>query len=240
MPTPHISAESDDFAEAILLPGDPLRAQHIAENYLTNARQVNAVRNMLGFTGTYNSMPVSVMGTGMGIPSASIYATELINEYGVKRLIRVGSCGGIGPDVALRDVIIGTGACTDSIVNRARYGGWDYAAIADFGLTRAAVEAAETAGANVKVGNIHSADLFYNPTSTVWDTLESMNVLAVEMEAAGLYGAAAEHGARALTIATVSDHIRTGETTTSDERQTTFGQMIELALDALERDTART
>jgi len=236
MPTPHISAEKGAFAEAVLLPGDPLRAQFIAENFLEDAVQVNAVRNMLGFTGTYNGVPVSVMGTGMGIPSASIYATELIDEYDVKRLVRVGSCGAVSTRVNIRDIVIGIGACTDSVVNRARYGGWDFAATADFELARAAVDAAEAAGKTVHVGNLHSADLFYNPSPHVWDTLENMNVLAVEMEAAGLYGVAAEHGARALTIATVSDHIRTGEATTSDERQSTFGDMISIALDSLARD----
>lgn len=236
MPTPHISAEKGAFAEAVLLPGDPLRAQYIAENFLEDAVQINAVRNMLGFTGTYNGVPVSVMGTGMGIPSASIYATELIKDYDVKRLVRVGSCGAISTRVNIRDIVIAIGACTDSAVNRARYGGWDFAATADFELARAAVDAAEAAGKTVHVGNVHSADLFYNPTSHVWDTLENMNVMAVEMEAAGLYGVAAEYGARALTIATVSDHVRTGESTTSEERQSTFGDMISVALDALSRD----
>ncbi len=236
MPTPHISAEKGDFAEAVLLPGDPLRAKYIAEKFLDDAVQVNAVRNMLGFTGTYQGDRVSVMGTGMGIPSASIYATELINEYDVKRLIRVGSCGAISADVNIRDVVVGIGACTDSVVNRARYGGWDYAATADFELARAAVDAAEAAGKDVRVGNIHSADLFYNPVASVWDTLEKMGVLAVEMEAAGLYGVAAEHGARALTIATVSDHIRTGEATSSEERQSTFDDMVVIALNALSID----
>ena len=238
MATPHISAEKGDFAEAVLLPGDPLRAKYIAEKFLDGAVEVNAVRNMLGFTGSYEGARVSVMGTGMGIPSASIYATELINEYDVKRLIRVGSCGGISADVKIRDVVIGIGACTDSVVNRARYGGWDYAATADFELARAAVDAAEAAGKAVHVGNIHSADLFYNPVASVWDTLEKMNVLAVEMEAAGLYGVAAEHGARALTIATVSDHIRTGEATSSEERQTSFDDMVVIALNALAIDKA--
>lgn len=236
MPTPHISAEKGAFAEAVLLPGDPLRAKYIAETFFEDAVLVNEVRNMLGYTGTYNGARVSVMGTGMGIPSASIYATELVNEYDVKRLIRVGSCGAISTDVKIRDIVIGIGACTDSVVNRARYGGWDFAATADFELARAAVDAAEAAGKNVRVGNLHSADLFYNPVDHVWDTLEKMNVLAVEMEAAGLYGVAAEHGARALTIATVSDHIRTGEATSSEERQTTFGDMVTIALDALARD----
>jgi purine-nucleoside phosphorylase len=193
---------------------------------------------MLGFTGSYKGMAVSAMGTGMGIPSSSIYATELIAEYGVKRLVRVGSCGGITTGVKLRDVIVATGACTDSGVNRARYHGWDFAAIADFHLARSAIEAAARLGTPVVVGNVHSADLFYNPVPGVWDILEGMNVLAVEMEAAGLYGIAAEKGVRALTIATVSDHIRTGEATSADERQQTFDDMVLIALEALLADAA--
>ena len=239
MPTPHISAEKGDFAPSILLPGDPLRAKHIADTYLDQAREVNAVRNMLAYTGTFQGTPISVMGTGMGIPSASIYATELITEYGVQRLVRVGSCGGILPTVKIRDVILAIGACTDSGVNRARYGGLDFAATADFGLLRAAADAAAARGVEVKVGNVHSADLFYNPDPAAFDRMEAMGVLAVEMEAAGLYGAAAENGARALTIATVSDHVRTGESTTPEERQQTFNEMVEIALDAIGRDIAR-
>jgi purine-nucleoside phosphorylase len=178
------------------------------------------------------------MGTGMGIPSASIYVTELITEYGVERLIRVGSCGGILSSVAIRDVILAIGACTDSGVNRVRYGGFDYAATADFALLRAAAEAAAAKGVEVKVGNVHSADLFYTPDPHAFDRMEAMGVLAVEMEAAGLYGAAAEKGARALTICTVSDHVRTGESTTSEERQQTFDEMVEIALEAVELDVA--
>lgn len=236
MATPHISAEPGDFAEAVLLPGDPLRARFIAESFLEDAREVTAVRNMLGYTGTWNGMPVSVMGTGMGVPSASIYATELVNSYGVKRLVRVGSCGGIAPTVELRDVVIATGACTDSGVNRARYRGWDFAAVADFFLARAAVEAAEEAGVPVKVGNVHTSDLFYNPVADAFDVMESMGVLAVEMEAAGLFGLAAEFGARALTVLTVSDHVRTGAATTSEERERTFTEMVGIALRALQID----
>jgi purine-nucleoside phosphorylase len=237
MPTPHISAEKGDFAPSVLLPGDPLRAKHIADTFLDQAREVNAVRNMLGYTGTYQGVPISVMGTGMGIPSASIYATELISEYGVERLVRVGSCGGILSSVKIRDVILAIGACTDSGVNRVRYGGLDFAATADFGLLRAAADAAASRGVEVKVGNVHSADLFYNPDPAAFDRMEAMGVLAVEMEAAGLYGVAAERGARALTIATVSDHVRTGESTSPEERQQTFNEMVEIALDAIKRDT---
>jgi purine-nucleoside phosphorylase len=238
MPTPHISAEPGEIAEAILLPGDPLRAQHIADKHLEGAREVTAVRNMLGYTGAYRGMAVSVMGTGMGIPSASIYANELITEYGVQRMIRVGTCGGISTEVAVREVVMGIGACTDSGVNRGRYGGYDFAATADFGLLRAAVDAAAAAGVEAKVGNIHSADLFYRSDPEFFDVMESMGVLAVEMEAAGLYGVAAEHHARALTIATVSDHIRTKESTSSEERERGFDEMVTIALEALLIDAA--
>jgi purine-nucleoside phosphorylase len=236
MPTPHLSAEKGDFAPSILLPGDPLRAKHIADNFLDDVKQVNEVRNMLGFTGSYDGVPVSVMGTGMGIPSASIYATELITEYGVERLIRVGSCGGILPSVEIRDVILAIGACTDSLVNRVRYGGYDFSATADFRLLRAAADAAAARGIEVKVGNVHSADLFYNPDPEAFNRMEAMGVLAVEMEAAGLYGVAAEKGGRALTIATVSDHVRSGASTTSEEREQTFDEMVVIALETLKTD----
>jgi purine-nucleoside phosphorylase len=238
MPTPHISAENGEFAPSILLPGDPLRARHIADNFLEDAREVTAVRNMLGYTGSYRGIPVSVMGTGMGIPSASIYVTELITEYGVERLVRVGSCGGVVPTVKIRDVILAIGACTDSAVNRVRYGGLDFAATADFALLSAAFTAAEAKGTPVRVGNVHSADLFYTPDPEAFDRMEKMGVLAVEMEAAGLYGAAAEKGARALAIVTVSDHVRTGESTTPEERETTFNDMVEIALEAIRTDLA--
>jgi len=238
MPTPHISAAPGDFAEAILLPGDPLRARYIAENFLDDAHEVTAVRNMLGFTGSYKGMAVSVMGTGMGIPSASIYATELVKDYGVRRLVRVGSCGGIGEGIGLRDVVLAAGACTDSQVNRARYGGQDFAAIADFGLLRAAAQASSATGVAVKVGNVHSADLFYDPRSEQLAMMRRMGVLAIEMEAAGLYGVAAEFGARALGIMTVSDLVPSGEATSSDERERTFGDMVVIALEALLLDAA--
>ena len=239
MPTPHISAETGDFAPSILLPGDPLRAKHIADNFLDDAREVNAVRNMLGFTGSYKGIPVSVMGTGMGIPSASIYATELVTQYDVERLIRVGSCGGVLESVAIRDVILAIGACTDSGVNRVRYGNLDFAAVADYWLLKAAEEAATARGIEVRVGNVHSADLFYTPDPEAFKRMKAMGVLAVEMEAAGLYGVAAEKGARALTICTVSDHVFTGESTSSEERQETFTEMVHIALEAVRIDTAR-
>ncbi|BDY03871.1 MULTISPECIES: purine-nucleoside phosphorylase [Ferrimonas] len=233
MATPHINAPAGAFAETVLFPGDPLRAKYIAETFLEDVEQVTDVRNMLGFTGTYKGKKVSVMGSGMGIPSCSIYAKELITEYGVKNIIRVGSCGAVSTDVKVRDVIIGMGACTDSGVNRTRFKGYDFAAIADYGLLSNVVKSAEASNIAVKIGNIYSADLFYTPDPEMFDIMEKMNVLGVEMEAAGLYGVAAEYGANALCVVTVSDHIRTGEATTSEERQTTFNDMIVMTLDSL-------
>ncbi|GGX44360.1 purine-nucleoside phosphorylase [Saccharospirillum salsuginis] len=232
MPTPHINAQTGDFAKTVLMPGDPLRAQFIAENFLDDVRQVTDVRNMFGFTGTYQGKPISIMGSGMGVPSMSIYAKELITDYGVRNLIRVGTCGAISQDIQLRDVIIAMGASTDSGVNRLRLNGYDFAALADFGLLEKSVASARKAGIDVRVGNIFTSDLFYSPDTTLMSTLEKMGVLAVDMEAAGLYGVAAEFGAKALTVLTVSDHITRGEATTSDERQTTFNDMIRLTLDA--------
>ncbi|MDA7746281.1 purine-nucleoside phosphorylase [Psychromonas sp.] len=233
MATPHINAADGAFAETVLMPGDPLRAKYIAEKFLDDAVQVTDVRNMLGFTGTYKGKRVSVMGSGMGIPSCSIYATELIRYYGAKNLIRVGSCGAVSPDINLRDVIIGMGASTDSKVNRIRFSGHDYAAIADYGLLEKAVQSAKNSDIAVKVGNIFSADTFYTPEPEVFDTLEKYNILGVEMEAAGLYSVAAEEGAKALCILTVSDHIRRGEQLSSDDRQTSFDEMVLIALDSL-------
>ncbi|ADN77056.1 purine-nucleoside phosphorylase [Ferrimonas balearica DSM 9799] len=233
MATPHINAPAGAFAETVLFPGDPLRAKYIAETFLENVEQVTDVRNMLGFTGTYKGKKVSVMGSGMGIPSCSIYAKELITEYGVKNLIRVGSCGAISTDVKVRDVIVAMGACTDSKVNRTRFKDNDFAAIADFGLLRNVVDAAEKAQIPVRIGNVFSADLFYTPEPVMFDVMEKMGVLGVEMEAAGLYGVAHEFGANALCVVTVSDHIRTGEATTAEERQNTFNDMITMTLESL-------
>lgn len=232
--TPHINAKKNDFADTVLLPGDPLRAKYIANNFLKDAKEITNVRNMLGFTGEYNGKKVSVMGSGMGIPSCSIYAKELISEYNVKNLIRVGSCGAISKKIKVLDVIIAMGASTDSFVNRARFNGFDFAAIADYTLLSNMVQSAKNINIDTKIGNIFSADLFYTPNPEIFDTLEKYNILGVEMEAAGLYGVAAEYGARAATILTVSDHIRTGETTTPKERETSFNNMINIALDSIE------
>ena len=233
MATPHIEANPNDFAKTVLMPGDPLRAKFIADNFLDDAKCVTRVRNMFGYTGTYKGKPVSVMGSGMGIPSASIYATELYKEYGVENIIRIGSCGAVSDDIKIRDIIIGMAASTDSNVNRQRFNNCDFAACADFSLLKKVVDTAEENDIKVRVGNIFSADLFYTPQPEMFATMENLGILAVEMEAAGLYGVAAELGKKALTVLTVSDHIKTGEQTTADERETTFKEMMELTLDSL-------
>jgi purine-nucleoside phosphorylase len=230
----HIGAEAGQIAELVLLPGDPLRAKWIAETYLADATCYSTVRNMLGFTGTYQGVRVSVQGSGMGMPSASIYAHELINDYGVKSLIRVGSCGALLESLKLRDVVAAIGSSTDSMMNRQRFDGLiDYAPVADFGLLRTAVDVAAEKGIAVRVGPILAADAFYTDRPDLYDKLADYGVLAVEMESAALYTIAARFGARALTLLTVSDHIKTGERTTAQEREQTFGQMVEIALQAI-------
>jgi purine-nucleoside phosphorylase len=233
MASNHMNAAPGDFASTVLMPGDPLRAQYIANTYFDNPRRVTDVRNMWGFTGEYKGMPISVMSHGMGIPSASIYCTELITVYDVKRVIRVGSCGTSHPDVKLRDVLIAMGASTDSGVNRMRFGGYDYAALATFSLVQNAVKAAQDNNVRYHVGNIFSADLFYTPDTDMFDTLAKYNVLGVEMEAAGMFPIAAEHGAEALAICTVSDDIRSGEKLSTEDRATTFDEMILVALETV-------
>jgi purine-nucleoside phosphorylase len=226
-----MNAAPGDFAETVLMPGDPLRAQYISETWFENARRVTDVRNMWGFTGEYQGMPISVMAHGMGIPSVSIYVTELIESYGVKRLIRVGSCGTSHPDVKMRDLIIAQGASTDSSVNRMRFGGYDLAALASFDLVQKAVAAAQAQKVRYHVGNIFSADLFYTPDPDMFETMAKYNVYGVEMEAAGIFPIAAEHGVEALAICTVSDDLRSGQALSTDERATTFDEMITVALE---------
>lgn len=237
MATPHINAQRGDFSDVVLMPGDPLRAQYIAQTYLDEVTPVCDVRNMLGFTGYYKGRVVSVMGHGMGIPSCSIYATELIKDFGVKKIIRVGSCGAVRDDINVRDVVIGLGACTDSQVNRSRFGGYDFAAIADFSMTQALVQAARQQQITPFIGNLFSADLFYTPKPELFDLMAKYGIVGVEMEAAGIYGVAAEFGAKAATICTVSDHIKTGEQTTSAERQSSFNEMMVIALESILIDT---
>ncbi|SIO35253.1 purine-nucleoside phosphorylase [Salinivibrio sp. ES.052] len=231
MATPHINAVDGAFAETVLMPGDPLRAQYIAENFLENAERVTDVRNMFGYTGTYKGKKVSVMGHGMGIPSCSIYVHELIKDYGVKNIIRVGSCGAVKDDVKLMDIIVAQGASTDAKVNRTRFAGHDFAAISDYHLLETAVGEARKQNVSVRVGNVFSADLFYSPEADLFNKMDNLGILAVDMEAAGIYGVAAELGARALTILTVSDHIIRGEALSSDERQKSFNEMMTVSLE---------
>ena len=230
MATAHINAAPGDFADTVLMPGDPLRAQYIAESFLDDARRVTDVRNMWGYTGSYKGRPVSVMAHGMGIPSASIYTHELITHYGVRRVMRVGSCGTSHPDVELRDLVIAMGASTDSSVNRMRFGGYDLAPLASFDLVEKAVAAARAAGVRHHVGNIFSADLFYTPDPDMFETMAKYNVYGIEMEAAGIFPIAAENNAEALAICTVSDDIPNNRHLSSEERATTFDEMISVAL----------
>ena len=235
MTTPHISAGPDDFADVCLVPGDPLRARYVAERFLDDADLVTSVRNMEGYTGTYHGRRVSVMGTGMGIPSALIYTTELIREYSVTALIRIGTCGGLHPDLSVRDIVIAAGASTDSNVNRVRFGGFDFAAIADFGLARLLVEVAKEREVPVTVGNVISTDQFYHPRPEIFELARRMGILAVEMETAGLYAVAAENGVRAAAILTVSDVVGSDEAMEAEGREASLDEMIAIALDTAQR-----
>jgi len=228
----HIGAEQGAIADKILLPGDPLRAKYIAETFLEDVTCYNEVRGMLGFTGTYKGERISVQGTGMGIPSIGIYVNELINSYGVKKLIRVGTCGAIQKDVKVRDVIIAMTTCTDSNMNRLTFPGFDYAPCSSFDLLKKAYDGAVNQGLNVRVGNVLTADVFYRENMDMVQKLGDYGVLAVEMETTALYTIAAKYNVDALTVLTVSDHIFTGEETSAQERQTTFNDMIKIALDA--------
>ena len=236
MPTPHNTANRGDFAKTVLLPGDPLRSQFIAENFLTDARLVNNVRGIQGYTGTYRGVPVSVMASGMGIPSIGIYSYELYHTYDVDNIIRVGSAGGMQEDVHLRDIVFGMGACTDSAF-ASQFGlNGSFAPIASWELLSVAVEIAQARGFRYHIGNLFSTDLFYAERGAeVTASWKKMGVLAAEMEAAGLYMTAARAGKRALALCTISDHLLTGEETRPEERQTTFTQMIEVALETAYR-----
>ncbi len=224
----HIGAQPGQIAPVVLMPGDPLRAKWIAETFLDDAECYTEVRGMYGFTGTWRGQRVSVQGSGMGQPSLAIYVNELFTEYAVESVIRVGSCGGLSERVAIRDVVIASGACTDSSMNRITFEGLDYAAVPDFGLLRDAAAAAPEA----HVGLIFSGDSFYASRPELTTRMVDYGVLAIEMEANALYTLAAKHGRRALAICTVSDHLVTGEETTSQEREQTFGRMVEIALTA--------
>jgi len=227
----HNGAKENEIAETVLLPGDPLRAKYIAETFLEDVTCYNEVRGMLGFTGTYKGERISVQGTGMGVPSISIYINELMNSYGVQQLIRVGTCGAIQKDVKVRDVILAMSASTDSQMNRLTFGGVDYAPTANFDLLKKAYDAGLEKGLNLKVGNVFTADMFYNDNAE-HEKWAQYGILAIEMESAALYTLASKYNRKALSVLTVSDHILTGEETTSEERQTTFNDMIIVALEA--------
>ena len=232
LPTPHIGARDGEIADRVIMAGDPLRAKFMAETFLENPVQYNAVRGMLGYTGTYKGKRVSVQGHGMGIPSIGIYTYELFNFYGVKRIIRTGSAGAYHPDLKIGDVVIGLGACTDSNYAAHYNLPGTYAPVADFQLARAAVEKAEAMGINYRVGNILSSDVFYGEDER-WREWQKMGVLAVEMEAAALYMNAARSSNEALCICTISDSLVTGEASSAEQRQTAFTNMMEIAFDII-------
>ncbi|MEN8832696.1 MAG: purine-nucleoside phosphorylase [Pacificibacter sp.] len=232
MPTPHISAAKGDIAETVLLPGDPYRAKWAAETFLDNPKLVNEVRGMFGFTGTYKGNPVTIHGSGMGMPSLSIYANELITEYGAKTLIRIGSCGAMQEDIKVRDVIIGMTATTLSTPSRGIFKDINFAPCADFGLLEKAVAAARAKDTATHVGNIYSSDVFYDERPDLNEIMIRHGILGVEMEAAELYNLAARHSVRALAVLTVSDHLITHEALPSSERESSFGDMVEIALQA--------
>jgi purine-nucleoside phosphorylase len=231
----HIGAQAGQIAERVLLPGDPLRAQWIAETFFDEPFCYSRVRNMLGYTGTYQGVPVSVQGTGMGQPSISIYLHELMAEYGARSLIRVGSCGGMRPEVRVRDLVVALSASTDSGMNRHRFEGIDYAPTADFDLLSALVEECRRTDTDVHVGQVASWDVFYSDRPQLRERLADYGVLAVEMETAALYTLAAKFGVRAAAVCTVSDSLVTGEETSADERERTFGDMVQAALAAIIR-----
>jgi len=231
--TPHIGAMKGQFAEPVLMPGDPLRAQALADNHLDDVKLVTSVRNMFGFTGTFKGKPVSIMGSGMGMPSISIYAHELFDYYGVKQIIRVGTCGGLLADMQVGDLVLASAASTDSAMNRQRFGGWDYSASADFELLRRVYEKAVKGGLKIRTGNVFSADWFYHPDDDFIGKVQKMGILALDMESAALYALAHQHGKRALTILSVSDVIPTGERASHETRQNAFGAVIELVLEAV-------
>ena len=228
----HIGANSGGFAKTVIMPGDPLRAKYIADTYFDDGRLVTDVRNMLGYTGRYKDQLVSVMAHGMGGPSTAIYVTELIRDFGVSNIIRVGSCGTVHPDIKLRDIIVAQGASTDSNVNRIKFGGYDFAALADYRLLAHVVGCTKNADGNVHIGNVFSSDLFYSPDTEIFDLMTRYGVLAVEMELSAIYTVAAELGARAVGMCTVTDELRTGEALSALSRQSSLDQMICAALDA--------
>ena len=236
IPTPHINAKAGEIAKTVLMPGDPLRAKFIAETFLTDPVLVNNVRGVQGHTGTWKGVPVTVMASGMGIPSIGIYSYELFHFFGVENILRVGSAGAMSEKLKVRDIVLGQGACTNSAYGEQFGFRGHFAPIADFGLLRSAAEIAEEMGLSYAVGNLFSSDTFYDDDTEASKPWMKLGVLAIEMEAAALYMNAARAGKKALAICTISDHLITGELTTAEERQSSFTQMMELALEVAVRN----
>lgn len=233
MSTPHINSKKNDFSDVVLMPGDPVRAKYIAEHYLDDYVQVNNTRLMLAYTGFYKNKKISIMSHGIGIPSASLYVRELILEYNVKKILRIGTCGTIRDDIKLRDIVISMGASTDSKFNRIRFNNHDFSAIADFNMLYKAVEAAKIMNIKVYVGNFFTTDSFYNDDKNMLNILKKYNILGIDMETSGIYAVAAELRAQALSICTVSDHILNNESLSSKDRESSFNNMINIALESI-------
>lgn len=233
MGTLHINAKFGDISENTIITGDPLRAKYIAENFLKKIKKINEIRNMLGFTGIYKNKKISIISHGMGIPSCSIYVKELIVNFGVKKIIRTGSCCALNNNIKLMDIIIGMGACTDSKINRIKFNDNDFAAIADYQLMKHTIEIANKKKIKVFVGNLFTTDAFYTEQENFYRKLKQYGILGIEMEAAALYSIAAEHKIQALTICTVSDHIKNKKKIKPEKRQNSFREMINIALNSI-------
>jgi len=232
MSTPHINAKKNDIADIVIMSGDPIRAQYISTRYLKHSIEINKLRLMLGFTGNYKNRRISVMSHGMGIPSCAIYIKELITEYNVKSIIRVGTCGALRNDVQLRDIIVGMGASTDSKFNRSRFNDNDFAAIADFSLLSNVVESSKKLNVSIRIGHLFTTDFFYSQDKSMLNILEKYGFLGVEMETAGIYSLATEYGIKAISICTVTDHIKKNIKMNPKDRESTLDQMIQIALES--------
>ncbi|AEO08308.1 purine-nucleoside phosphorylase [Buchnera aphidicola] len=232
MSTPHINSKKHDFSDIVLMPGDPVRAKYIAEKYLNKYVQINNTRLMLAYTGFYKNKKISIMSHGIGIPSASLYSRELITEFNVKKIIRIGTCGAVRDDINLRDIVISMGACTDSKINRIKFNNHDFAAIADFDMLFNLVKISKKMKIPVFVGNFFTTDSFYNEDINMLNLLKKYNIIGVDMETAGIYSVAAELHTQALSICTVSDHILKKECLSSEARESSFNEMIEIALES--------
>ncbi|MCW5196436.1 purine-nucleoside phosphorylase [Buchnera aphidicola (Pemphigus obesinymphae)] len=232
MVTPHIDAKVGDFSDVVIMSGDPIRAKYIADNYLKNVTKVNNVRSMFGYTGTYKNKKISIMSHGIGIPSCSIYVKELITEYLVKRIIRVGTCGAIIENMELHDIVVGMGACTDSKVNRLNFKDNDFAAICSFSMLFNIVKVAKKLNVKINIGNLFTTDLFYSDDQEILDVIEKYGILGIEMETAGLYALAAKYKIEAISICTVTDHIKKLTKISSEDRQSSLDSMIRLALES--------